>query len=182
VDAFKANDRAEAYDLVRAIDLLAGRSVNVINMSLSGPDNALLARLVSTLGEKHVEIVAAAGNDGPSAKAAYPAAYENVIAVTAVDRRKRAYRRANQGDYVDIAAPGVGVWAAASIKGTRPKTGTSFAAPFVAAATALVKSRAPGQVPAIEILRKDAEDLGQPGKDPVFGWGLLNAENLCETE
>ena len=181
VDAFKANDRAEAYDLVRAIDLLAGRSVNVINMSLSGPDNALLARLVSTLGEKHVEIVAAAGNDGPSAKAAYPAAYENVIAVTAVDRRKRAYRRANQGDYVDIAAPGVGVWAAASIKGTRPKTGTSFAAPFVAAATALVKSRAPGQVPAIEILRKDAEDLGQPGKDPVFGWGLLNAENLCET-
>lgn len=179
VDAFRANDRTDAYDLVRAIDMLLGRDVGVINMSLSGPDNALLAKAVSAVSARGIEMVAAAGNEGPGAVAAFPAAYDPVIAVTAVDRRKRVYRRANRGDYIDLAAPGVGVWAAASLKGTRQKTGTSFAAPFVAAAAALAKSQ-PGRNQAVgKLLASQAEDLGDPGKDQVFGWGLLNVRDLC---
>jgi subtilisin family serine protease len=185
VDAFhrgaRQDDRSEAYDLVRAIDLLAGRKVDVINMSLSGPANTVLERLVRKAGSE-VVLVAAAGNQGPKAEPVYPAAYAEVFAVTAVDRRKQAYRRAGRGEHIDLAAPGVEVWTAASISGGRPKTGTSFAAPFVTAAAALAKSSGMNAVSDIhEALTSAAEDLGDPGKDPVFGWGLLNARALCET-
>lgn len=150
-------------------------------MSLSGPANALLEQVVRRLSERGMVIVAAAGNGGPKAGPAYPAAYAEVIAVTAVDRMKRPYRRAGRGEHIDLAAPGVQVWTAASVSGARPKTGTSFAAPFVTAAAALMKS-ANGNATAADIqdaLGKSAEDLGAPGKDDVFGWGLLNASAAC---
>ena len=183
IDAFhrgaRQDDRADAYDLVRALDLLSTRKVDVVNMSLSGPANALLEKLVRKLGAETV-IVAAAGNQGPKAGPAYPAAYPEVFAVTAVDRRKKAYRRAGRGEHIDLAAPGVAIWTAASISGARPKTGTSFAAPFVTAAAALAKSSGMKSVAEIhDALAKSAEDLGDPGKDPVFGWGLLNVRALC---
>jgi subtilisin family serine protease len=181
VDAFHRgggrDDRADAFDLVRGLDRLAARDVSVINLSLAGPDNVVLARVVREVSARNVVLVAAAGNGGQRAAPSFPAAYDEVIAVTAVDRQKRVYRRAGQGDHIDLAAPGVDVWAAASVSGVKPKTGTSFAAPFVAAAAALA-GRNPGTV-AAQVLSASAEDLGAPGKDPVFGWGLLNARAVC---
>jgi subtilisin family serine protease len=187
VDAFHrgagSDDRADLFTLVRAIDLLAGRDIDVINLSLSGPGNLLLERAVDLATADGSILVAAAGNKGPRAAPVYPAAYDEVIAVTAVDRGKRVYRRANQGDYVDLAAPGVEVWTAASVRGVRPKTGTSFAAPFVTAAVALMKAGDPAVTPQViaERLARAAEDLGEPGRDPVFGWGLLNASLACRS-
>lgn len=187
VDAFhragRQDDRSGAFDLVRAIDLLIAREVHVINLSLSGPPNLLLEEVVKKAGERQILAVAAAGNDGPRAEPVYPAAYEEVIAVTATDKRKRPYRRAGRGEHIDFAAPGVAVWTAASVSGARPKTGTSFAAPFVTAAVALMKASKPELAPdqIREMLTGSAEDLGDPGKDPVFGWGLLNAHTICET-
>lgn len=184
VDAFRkagSSDRAEAFDLVRALDILAARELGVINMSLAGPGNLLLERAITLVSARGVTLVAAAGNKGPRAEPLYPAAYTPVVAVTAIDRGKRPYRRAGRGDHIDIAAPGVRVWTAASIEGARPKSGTSFAAPFVTAAAALLKASNP-QMDAkaiAEILTAGAEDLGKPGKDPVFGWGLLDARTLC---
>ncbi|AFL53669.1 hypothetical protein ABIE78_006710 [Sinorhizobium fredii] len=185
VDAFhragRQDDRSGAFDLVRALDLLAGRQVQVINLSLSGPPNLLLEQAVKKLGARGHIMVAAAGNGGPRAEPAYPAAYEEVIAVTATDKRKRPYRRAGRGEHIDFAAPGVAVWTAASIRGARPKTGTSFAAPFVTAAVALMKASEPGLAPEMirDRLTGNVEDLGDPGKDPVFGWGLLDARGIC---
>lgn len=182
VDVFRTTrgqDRAEAYDLIRALDMLRAENVDVLNMSLSGPDNALLKAAVEQLSQAGAVLVAAAGNDGPGAAPLFPAAYQQVIAVTAVDRRKSAYRRANRGDHVDIAAPGVGVWAAASVSGAKPKTGTSFAAPFVAAAAALGKGSGLSEAEIKARLESTATDLGDPGKDAVYGWGLLNASGLC---
>jgi subtilisin family serine protease len=104
-----------------------------------------------------------------------------VLAVTAVDRGKTVYRRANRGAYVDLAAPGVGVWTAASIEGARQKTGTSFAAPFVTAAAVLARaSGAKTNREVQQILSDRAEDLGEPGRDSTYGWGLLNVRGLCE--
>ncbi|RVJ84705.1 S8 family serine peptidase [Sinorhizobium medicae] len=188
VDAFhragRQDDVSAAFDLARALDLLAGRQVKVINLSLAGPPNLLLEQAVKEAGERGIIMVAAAGNDGPRAKPVYPGAYENVIAVTATDRQKRPYRRAGRGEHIDFAAPGVAVWTAASVRGARPKTGTSFAAPFVTAAVAMMMASEPDLAP--ERLRDrltgHAEDLGDPGKDPVFGWGLLNARAICDTK
>jgi subtilisin family serine protease len=98
-----------------------------------------------------------------------------------VDREGAVYRRAVRGPHVDLAAPGVNVWTAASVSGARWKTGTSFATPFVSAAAALLREARP-ELTALEVgeeLRRLATDLGDPGPDPVYGAGLLNIGSLC---
>jgi subtilisin family serine protease len=185
VDAFhtRGNDeRADIFTLIDALDFMAGQDINVLNLSLAGPDNTVLEGVITDLVEdKDIVVVAAVGNDGPRAEPAFPAAYEPVVAVTAVDRDANVYRRAVQGSHVDIAAPGVNVWTAASISGARAKTGTSFAVPFVSAATAILRAERPdlsaGEV--AEVLRSKAVDLGETGPDAVFGAGLLNLDASC---
>ncbi|MDO5529081.1 MAG: S8 family serine peptidase [Paracoccus sp. (in: a-proteobacteria)] len=184
VDAFhrsQSDERSDAFSLIEALDWLAANDVRIINLSLAGPDNELLAAKMEALEAQGILVVAAAGNAGPSAGPAYPAAYETVLAVTAVDRRGEVYRRAGRGAHIDLAAPGVDVWTAASISGARTKTGTSFAVPFVAAAAALVLQQRPGLLPA-ELraeLTGQARDLGSAGRDDVFGSGLLSVPDPC---
>lgn len=185
VDAFHRagrDERADAFTLVAALYSLAEEDVAVINLSLAGPANAVVKAAIQDLSQQqNVAIIAAAGNNGPNADPVYPAAYEEVLAVTAIDRNKRVYRRANQGDYIDLAAPGVNVWTAASVKGAKWKTGTSFAVPFATAAVALLREKhadkTPGEI--FELLKSNARDLGEAGHDPVFGAGLLRVGGLC---
>lgn len=185
VDAFHktaGDERADAFTLVRAIDHLAENGVQVINLSLAGPPNTVLEdTLLELTRERRIPVIAAVGNDGPRAEAAYPAAYDNVIAVTAVDRSGTVYRRAIRGSHVALAAQGVDVWTAASVEGARWKTGTSFAAPFVTAATALLLQREPTLTP--EQIRArltaSARDLGTEGFDETYGHGLLDLNGIC---
>ena len=122
-------------------------------------------------------LVAAAGNGGPSAPPVYPGGYASVIAVAAVDWRGRPYEMNNRGPYVQIAAPGVDVLSARAEGGTAYWTGTSFAVPFVTAA--LARALAEGTVTDVASARQhlaaSARDLGPAGRDPVYGWGLLQA-------
>lgn len=187
VDAFHMagrDERADVAALLRGLSELAEAQVNVVNLSIAGPHNALLEDAVARLTARGMVLAAAAGNAGPGAPPAYPGAYGPVIAVTAVDADARIYRRAQDGDHVDLAAPGVDVWTAASISGLRPKTGTSFAVPFVTAALARLKADAPDLM-ADDLrarLAATARDLGTPGRDPVFGDGLLSAAGLCDSD
>lgn len=155
--------------------------MRIVNLSLAGPRNSALGRQIRRMAGDDILLIAAAGNHGPRAAPAYPAAYPQVMAVTAVDRRGNVYRRANRGAHIDLAAPGVDVWTAASISGARTKTGTSYAAPFVTAAAALMLQRDPAlsaeQV--TERLRSGARDLGPAGPDHVFGQGLVAAPPPC---
>ena len=182
VDAFSkgrsTDDRSDVLSLVRAIEALSARGVKVINLSLAGPPNPLLQRAIDAASKAGILIIAAAGNEGPASEPVYPAAYSGVIAVTAVDRNLAVYRRANRGDYVDIAAPGVEVPVASGASGVTLRSGTSYAAPFVAAtAAALSVGRSAETVRAL--LNDAARDLGPPGRDPTFGWGLLQASAVC---
>lgn len=180
VDAFHragVDERVDVFTLIESLDFLAEQGAEVINLSFAGPANAVLAETVSRLSEDNrIVLVSAAGNAGPRAKPQYPAAYDEVLAVTAVDRRGNVYRRAGRGEHIDLSAPGVNVWTAASISGARWKTGTSFAAPFVTAAAAILRENQPdlGADAIREELRQRATDLGEPGRDDVFGAGLLN--------
>ncbi len=188
VEAFHrdaAGAAADAFALVRAIDRLAG-SVEVISLSLSGPPNALVERTVAATLARNVAIVAAAGNEGPRAEPRYPAAYPGVVAVTAVDGRGRVYRSAGQGPHVTFAAPGVQLSVARSVRGVRQRSGTSYAVPFVAAAIAAARDALPdpAAVPVADTITGLAEatiDLGEAGRDPVFGVGLVQAPPACAT-
>ncbi len=175
------DERTDAFGLVSALDAVAEAGADVVNLSLAGPDNGVLAGRVAEMIADGTVVVAAVGNGGPRAKPLFPAGYDGVIGVTAVDGRGRVYRRALRGDQVDLAAPGVEVPTAASIRGVRPQTGTSFAAPFVTAAAALLVATRPGIAPdRVEAaLGAAARDLGDPGRDPVFGYGLLQAAGEC---
>ncbi|MCZ0962510.1 S8 family serine peptidase [Paracoccus benzoatiresistens] len=184
VDAFQkvaADQRADAFALIEALDYLAAQDVRIVNLSLAGPPNAALGRQVARMAEDGVLLIAAAGNHGPRAAPAFPAAYDAVLAVTAVDRRGQVYRRANRGNHIDLAAPGVNVWTAASVSGARAKTGTSYAAPFVTAAAALLWSRDPSLSAAQmrKRLRGEARDLGPNGQDAIFGAGLIAPPPGC---
>ncbi len=187
VDAFHSeggDERADVFTLVAAMDFLAERNIRIVNMSLAGPSNTVLERTVATLAARDVVLIAATGNVGPEAEPAYPAAYPSVVAVTAVDKTGTVYRRAGRGPHVDLAAPGVGVWTAASVKGARPKTGTSFAAPFVSAAAAAYLA-ADAQLSAEDLIARltaSAKDLGAPGYDDIYGHGLVQAGPSCLAE
>ncbi len=180
-----ADERASVVSLVRALDLLARRGVKVINMSLAGPQNAILEAALTEIAKPGgALLLAAAGNGGPTAETAYPAGFPTVMAVTAVDQRGQVYRLAQRGAHLDLAAPGVDIWSATSIRGVKPKTGTSFAVPFVTAAAAVLASRNPQATPdgLAAHLRTLARDVGAEGPDVIFGAGLLSLENLCKSE
>lgn len=174
---FQAPDQvpgASTDSLVAALDWLTLQQVDVVNMSLAGPPNALLERALAGLAENGPLVVAAVGNDGPSAKPLYPAAYDGVVGVTAIDRDKRVFRYANRGPQVDFAALGVDVKVADAGGSWRVESGTSMAAPHVAVIIAY--ARHASDLPAnalLELLSSNAEDLGRKGFDTVFGHGLI---------
>ena len=127
----------------RLIDL----GVKVINMSFGTPASALRAgdalphlEVVRYALARGVLLVAASGNSG-LAERYYPAAHDGVIAVGAVDDDLRPASFSTRGDHVALCAPGREVWTC-GLTGLAPVSGTSFAAPFVAAACALLAARA----------------------------------------
>ncbi|WP_296574120.1 S8 family serine peptidase [Phreatobacter sp.] len=173
-------DVTDTFDLVGGLDALMARGIRIANLSLSGPDSPLLREAVEAAIGRGMVLVAAAGNEGPAARPLYPAAYAGVIAVTAVDRDGRVFRRANRGNHIAFAAPGVNLVLAETRGRARPQSGTSFAAPFVTAAASLVtRSGAAGVDAVVDALRKAATDIGAPGRDPLTGWGLIRRPAAC---
>jgi subtilisin family serine protease len=89
---------------------------------------------------------------------------------------------ANRGTYVTVAAPGVRIWTPGADGEGRFNNGTSFATPYVTAISAQLLARQPRTPPRklTELLAASARDLGAPGKDPVFGWGLVQSQGRCD--
>lgn len=164
--------------IAQGLNWLVGEHVRTINLSLGGPRDLLVEAAVRRVLARGIAVVAAAGNGGPDGPAVYPAAQSGVVAVTAVDARRRLYRFATHGDYIEFSAPGVDVWSAAPGGGGAFYTGTSYAAPFVTAALATRAATAPLQQ-AVHRLARRAMDLGPPGRDNEYGWGLVQDDGRC---
>jgi subtilisin family serine protease len=175
-DVYCGEPTGGAVDIiVAALGWMAEEQVAVINVSLVGPKNVLLERIVGALIARGHLIVAAVGNDGPAAPPLYPAAYPDVVGVTAVDAHRRVLVEAERGPQVMFAARGADLKAAALNHGYVSVRGTSFAAPAVAALlarTVLTPDRKTS-IGAIDALAKQAVDLGAPGKDLTYGFGLV---------
>ena len=168
--------------MLKALDWMVESDVDVINISLAGPYNRALDRGIQQAIDKQIVIVAAVGNDGEGSVPQFPAALDGVIGATAVDANQIIYEKAVRGSHVDVAAPGVDVWVGDAQSG-RYVTGTSIAAPFVAALIAanpdlINKSDIRGIEKRLETV---VRDLGDEGPDPVYGLGLVNAMRVCAT-
>jgi hypothetical protein len=164
--------------LAAAFAWLAEQRVAVINVSLVGPDNVALARIVRALTSRGYLLVAAVGNDGPAAPPLYPASYPHVIGVTGVDAHRRVLIEAARGNQVMFAARGADM-SAADIGGKYAAIrGTSFAAPIVAAllAQSVTEPELSSSNAAIESLAQSAIDLGAKGRDLTYGFGLVGAD------
>jgi subtilisin family serine protease len=168
---------ATTFNLLRGIEWALSRRARVLNMSFTGPRDALLERGITAASDQGAIIVAAAGNGGDNAPPAYPAAYAPVIAVTAIDSADRRYARANLGRYIALAAPGVDVLTASAERAHRIQSGTSFAAAHVSGIIALMLEHNTGMTAdaARGALMATADDLGPPGRDEQYGAGRPNA-------
>jgi subtilisin family serine protease len=175
-DVYCGEPTGGAIDAVAtAFGWMARERVAVVNVSLVGPRNALLERAVKNLLARGHLIIAAVGNDGPSSPPLYPAAYEGVVGVTGVDGKHRVLIEALRGKQVDFAAPGADLRAASQAPDQYVMVrGTSFAAPRVAALLAGMRAPDPAaRSREIEKLAAMARDLGKPGRDDVYGAGLV---------
>ena len=203
-------DGGSTYDVDQAIRYAAGlendsgtvpdRQADVINLSLGGGAFSQSSQnLIDSVREAGVIVVAAAGNEA-SRTPSYPASYNGVISVSAVDSQRRAASYSNFGDAIDIAAPGgnngvdlngdgypdgvLSTGGSVSESGAINfvysfLNGTSMASPHVAGVMALMKSVNPDLSPAdIDTLLIQGEltdEVGAPGRDNRFGHGLVNA-------
>jgi thermitase len=154
-------------DINSAIRYAADYGAQVIGMSLGGAlskGSLAMAAAVDYAYQRGCVLVAAAGNND-SSELFYPAAYEHVIAVSAIDEADQKASFSNYGDYIDFCAPGVNVLSTWTNGTYASGSGTSFAAPFVTGVVAVMLSKYPslcnGNV--TETLRVQAEDLGKEG-------------------
>ncbi len=155
------------------------QGARVISMSLGGPSSRTLAEATKTAFARGSHsgslLVAAAGNDG-NGVTEFPAGLPQVISVGAIDARDAIAPFSNQNADVEIAAPGVDILSARAGGGYVTLSGTSMATPHVSGAAALLWSADPGASASRIRARLDAavDDLGAPGRDPAFGFGVLD--------
>ncbi len=147
------------------VDWCITNEMDVVNMSLGGGAySATFQALCNEAFGAGIHIVAAAGNE--SGAVSYPAAYANVIGVSATNSSDGFASFSNYGEGVDIAAPGVAIYSTYKGGGYATLSGTSMAAPHVAGTLALAQFN----------IFDTADDLGELGWDDYFGWGLVDAE------
>ncbi len=172
----------DAFTLAQGIIKAVDAGANVINMSLgSYGSNTALTNAVDYASAHGVVLVASAGNEAVS-ELPYPAAYQSVIAVAAIDADGHPTSFSNQNTEIDIAAPGVGVYAAWEDEKWISFTGTSAAAPYVSGAIAALSSEL--NIPATEaatLLIANANDSGLPGKDPQLGAGYVDLQRSYDS-
>jgi archaellum component FlaF (FlaF/FlaG flagellin family) len=165
-------------DLAKAIIHAVDQGAAILSNSWGGyEESALLHDAVKYAYEKGVLIIAAAGNDAWDIKA-FPAGYDEVVAVTATDASDNPASFTNFGDWVELAAPGVHIYSTVYNDSYAYMSGTSMACPHVSGVAALAWSQFPNATRdwVRHWLRYTADDLGNPGFDVCFGYGRINAE------
>ena len=184
IPVLDANGEGSAFDLAKGIIAAVDAGANVISMSLGSYTNsALLKAAVDYAAAAGVVLVGAAGNDGVN-QVLYPAAYDNVIAVGAVDANGQIAGFSNTGSEINLAAPGVGInsaWTEGS--GITSFSGTSAAVPCVVGVIANILSDYGGALTpaeAAEHVVNYTTDNGAPNKDETYGQGVLDYSRAAE--
>jgi thermitase len=166
-------------DVAACIRWAHDRGAKVISMSLGGPSSHTLAEAAKSAyargGRGGSLLVAAAGNDGDST-IEYPAGLDQVVSVGAIDAIDSVAPFSNENADVELAAPGVDILSTKLGGGYIRYSGTSMATPHISGAAALLWGQTPAATAASVRRRLDAavDDLGAPGRDPAYGYGVVD--------
>ncbi|MFK3981540.1 type VII secretion-associated serine protease mycosin [Micromonospora sp. NPDC050397] len=162
----------------QAIRWAVDHDADVLNLSVVlYQDNRAVREAVAYAVQRNVVVVAAAGNRHANGNPRpYPASYDGVLGVGAIDENGVRASFSQTGPWVDLVAPGVGVLAATAGPGHSRHDGTSYAAPFVAATAALLRQYQP-KLPAAEVAARivASTDPAPDGEgSDAYGSGVLN--------
>ncbi len=178
-----ANGSGYYSDIILALQWCIDNGMQVASMSFGGGDSLALHDACDAAYAENVLLVAAAGNNGKSpgrsnkSTVDAPAMYDSVIAVAATDQSDNRASFSSTGPAVELAAPGVGILSTIPGGSHDEKSGTSMACPYVSGVAALVIESGESSASAVrDQMNTTAEDLGDPGRDPYYGYGLVDAE------
>ncbi|HEY5557345.1 S8 family serine peptidase, partial [Acetobacterium sp.] len=158
--------------------------VKVINMSFGhyGGTNDVEAAAIKYAADRGKILLASSGNEGNNywyaGQYSYPASYDNVISVAATTSNNDIAYFSQYNDRVDLSAPGVAVYTTSKDGAYGAVSGTSFSSPITAGACAVLLAASPnlGAAGVEKALKDTANDLGSPGKDNDFGYGLIRLD------
>jgi subtilisin family serine protease len=185
IKVLNASGSGYLSDVIEGLDWAVANGMQVVNMSLgTSQDVQSFHDAILRAYNAGVTIVAAAGNSGGAVS--YPAAYPEVIAVSATDQNDQIASFSSRGPEVDLAAPGVNIYSTYKGQSYATLSGTSMAAPHVSGAAALIIDTkkcdlnldgicTPAEVQ--QRLEQTAIDLGTQGKDYLYGSGLVDVYN-----
>jgi thermitase len=164
-------------DLANAIIHAADQGAKIISCSWgSSQESQLIHAAIKYATNTGALVIAAAGNSGTNTRH-YPAAYPEVVAVTATNENDNPALFTTYGDWVDIAAPGTSIYSTYLWNDYVSMSGTSMACPHVAGVAALILSQYPtmsNEQVRFQLLYT-ADDLGATGFDVFYGYGRVNA-------
>jgi minor extracellular protease Epr len=182
VKVLDAKGSAFISDVIAGIDWAIENDMDIINLSLGTRlSYSVFKAVVDKANDQGILVVAAAGNDGtPDGRGDnvnYPARYESVIAVGAITPENARTAFSSTGNAVEVSAPGDNVVSTVLNDKYAKMSGTSMAAPYVSGQLALLKQAHPeANVAKLRsMLHSYVSDLGLQGKDPHFGYGLIQA-------
>jgi thermitase len=181
VKVLNGSNRGTWYNVSRGITFAVDNGAKVINLSLGSAVGSLtLQNALNYATDQGVVVVAAAGNSN-SDRLQYPAAYTNVVAVSATNPSDERWAASNYGEHIDLSAPGETIYstvpgATAGDAAYAYISGTSMAAPHVAALAGLLFSQVPERTGAqvIDVMLSSAKDLGEAGADRYYGVGRID--------
>ncbi len=171
-----------ASDIVGAIDQCKSAGANVVNMSLGGAGSSSAENAaMQGFANDGILLVAAAGNDGNSSQS-YPASYDAVMSVAAVDSNANHASYSQYNSAVEIAGPGSSVYSTYPTNTYATLSGTSMATPHVVGAAALVWSYFPqcSNTQIRSALNATAQDRGASGRDNYYGYGIVKVANAVD--
>ena len=177
IKAFDANGNTTMYTIIEAVYRARDLDVDVLNMSFSvGDDSVVFRKAVAEAQARGIVVVASVGNDAIEATNLYPAAFPQVVGVSATDFNDRLASFSNYGKSVSVTAPGAYVVSTAPGGRYAAAWGTSFSAPIVSGTIALLASgRGHGQADsAAALTTADSIDALNPGFERKLGKGRVN--------